>query len=374
MSAPPAATGALSLEDARRVAIHAAGLTRAFAGVREALDHLAVVQLDAINAVARAHELTLATRTAGLTTGVVDDALWGESRAPVAFEYWAHAASLIPLADWPLWEFRRRRTRTADLGWRPEPAAQAQVIAAVADQGPLSMQQLRGGERAGSGWDWGPTKVAVEYLIWTGELACVRRRNWNRVFDLPERVIPDHLRHGGGDEQAGLASLVGKAGRALGVATVDDLADYLRIKPDQVLATVEDTPLLPTKVESWKQPAWSHPDAVAALESPDPPVTRFVGPFDNLIWYRRRLRRLFAFDHVLEAYKPAAKRRYGYFAMPLLHGTRFAGRADLKVDGEVLRVLSMSVDHGHDVPAACLDDAFDALLRNPGTKRLADPP
>jgi uncharacterized protein len=371
MRAPP--TGeALSLDEARRVAVAASGIAGGFAGVEQALNHLAVVQLDGINAVARAHELTLATRTIDVATPVVDAALWGPGQPPVAFEYWAHAASLIPLADWPLWEFRRRRTRTADLDWRPEPATRVRLTAAVADQGPLTMQQLRGEERAGKGWDWGPTKTAVEYLIWTGELACVQRRKWNRVFDLPERVIPAHLLHQELDDDAALATLIGRAGRVLGVATADDLADYLRIKRERVLATISDTPLLATLVESWTQPAWSHPAALRALNGAPAEMTRFVGPFDNLIWYRRRLQRLFAFDHVLEAYKPAARRQHGYFVLPLLHGTRFVGRADMKVEGGVLRILSLSVERGHDLPARCLDGAVEGLLRTTSATRLVE--
>jgi len=366
----PATVETLSLQEARRVAIDAAGIAGTFDSVPETLNHLAVVQLDAINAVARAHQLTLATRTAGVTTAEVDEALWQQHRPPIAFEYPAHAASLVPLADWPLWEFRRRRTRTADLDWRPEPAVRARVHAAVADRGPLTMQQLRGGERAGRGWEWGPTKIAVEYMIWTGELACVRRTNWNRIFDLPQNAIPAHLLRHDIDDLTALAELTTRAGRVLGVATIDDIADYTRIKKDQVLSVIDRTPLRPTRVETWKQPAWSHPDAISALDGRFTPVTRFVGPFDNLIWYRPRLRRLYDFDHTLEAYKPATQRQFGYYALPLLQGTSFVGRADVKVDAGVLHVLSLSIEPGRDLPAVDLNEAIDALERTTSAKRL----
>ena len=214
----------LSRDEARRVAIDACGLTTDFGDVAAALERLAVVQLDAINAVARAHELTLATRVTGLATTAVDEALWGRPDHAVAFEYPAHAASLVPIADWPLWGFRMRRTRTADIDWRPEPEVRARLVAAITEQGPLTMRQLRGQDRAGNGWDWSPTKTAIEYLVWSGELACVRREGWHRIFDLPERVIPDHLLDQNVDDHTCLVRLLTRAGRALGIATADDLS------------------------------------------------------------------------------------------------------------------------------------------------------
>ncbi|HEY9388531.1 MAG TPA: hypothetical protein VIR27_02030 [Mycobacteriales bacterium] len=134
----------LSLGEARRVAVGAGGLTTGFGDVTTALERLAVVQLDAINAVARAHQLTLAARVTGLTAMAVDEVLWGRPDRSVAFEYPAHAAALVPITDWPLWAFRMRRTRTAELDWRPEPTVRARLVAAITDQGPLTMRQLRG--------------------------------------------------------------------------------------------------------------------------------------------------------------------------------------------------------------------------------------
>lgn len=366
----------ISLDEARRVAVVASGITSEFSDVATALGYLAAVQLDAINAVARAHELTLAIRSAGQTTRTIDDALWNTDE-PVAFEYWAHAASLIPVGDWPLWAFRRRRTRTADIDWRPDSSTRARIIAAVADHGPSTMRQIRGDEQSGKGWDWSPTKTAVEYLIWSGELVCVRRQGWQRVFDLPQRCLPAHLLDQEADDDAGVVRLLTKSARVLGVATADDLADYLRIKKHHVLAHIEDTALERIRVAGWRQPAWAHPDALAALDGPVPPAeaaARFVGPFDNLIWYRARLKRLFGFDHVLEAYKPAAARRFGYYVLPLLVGDRFVGRADLSIEADRLRVLSLSTDPGHDVPAEAMQAAFEACMRTTGTTELVGGP
>lgn len=362
----PVRSAVLSLEQARTVAIHASGHTRTVATVAEALRHLGIVQLDAINAVARAHELTLAARVAGATTGMVDEHLWGGQ--PVAFEAPAHALALVPIEDWPLWEFRREHTR-ARTDWETDPSVLNRLLKQVERDGPQTMTELRAGEKAGSGWAWGPVKLAVEYLVWTGELACVRRRGWNRVFDLPERVIPAGHRRPVAEPQA-LARLLEKAGRVLGVATADDLADYLRIHKKLATQALPDTMLEPVGVQGWKTPAWAHPEALSAMDTPVSSV-RFVGPFDNLIWYRKRLTRLFGFDHTLEAYKPAAKRVYGYYAMPLLHGTRLVGRADCKTSGTELHLLQLSLDDGdqRDLDDV-VDQALHGLLALTGTTRL----
>lgn len=361
-SARPATTksasASLSLEQARTIAVHAAGHATPAASATEVLTALGIVQLDAINAVGRAHELTLATRVTGLTTTTVDQALWGPGRSPVAFEFPAHAAALVPLHDWALWEFRREHTRRRT-DWETDPAHLERLIKQVERDGPQTMTELRGGEKASSGWGWGPVKLAVEFLVWTGGLVCARRQDWNRVFDLPERVVPAPYQQPI-DETEAIAQLITKAGRVLGVATLDDLADYLRIHKAVAAPAIVDTVLEPVTVQGWKPQAWVHPDM---LSKADIPVTgsRFLGPFDNLIWYRKRLTRLWGFDHALEAYKPATKRVHGYYALPLLNGNRLFGRADCKIIGTDLQLLSLSLEPGDQ---RLLDDAVDAGLEH----------
>ncbi|GAB7189027.1 hypothetical protein ATKI12_8858 [Kitasatospora sp. Ki12] len=364
----------LTQPEARRLAIHASALGRQHHTAEEVLDHLGIIQLDSINSVARAHQLTLGTRLPGLDAKQVDDTLWGDGQLPVAFEYMAHAASLVPIADWPLWNFRRHHTRTRDLDWRPDTQVQARLIGTIADRGPLTMRELRGEESPSQGWSWGPTKTAVEYLLWTGQLVCVTRRRWHRVFDLPERTIPAHLLKQEPDDHTALTQLLTKAGRAMGISTTDDLADYLRISKDRVLSVIEDTPLQPARVTGWADQAWIHPAASEHLDHPTIADARFIGPFDNLIWHRPRVRRLFGFDHILEAYKPASKRQYGYYAMPLLHADRLVARADMKVAKGELQVLAFSREDQQDVHRPALDQALQDLLRFAGATTVTGIP
>ncbi|MGW9369623.1 DNA glycosylase AlkZ-like family protein [Streptomyces xanthophaeus] len=358
----PAPEGGLSLAEAREIAVAAALPPTGFPSVEAALAHLHAVQLDSISTLARAHQLTLATRIPGTTTTQADDAL-NNNPAPTAFDYPAHALALVPLADWPLWAFRRRATRRRPQ--YPSQQARAALFERIANEGPLPLRRLREGTETASGWDWGPTKTAVEFLVWSGELASTRRAGGQRLFDLAERSIPaEYLNDGLTDDEC-LTRLLGHAGTVLGVATADDLADYLRIPAAVAARLLPATGLTPVQVEDWG-PAWAYPTALNRTgQTQQDPV--FLGPFDNLIWYRPRVKRLFGFTQVFEAYKPAARRQHGYYVCPLLADNRLIGRADLARRGNNLTVLraSLEPDAGPDA-AACFAQACRALTRATG--------
>lgn len=335
----PAPEAELSPDEARATAIAAALPAGGTPTVTAALAHLHIVQLDGISALARAHQLTLTARVPESTITTVEDSLNNRSR-PIAFDYPAHALSLVPIADWPLWAFRRRATRR-----RPQYPARhvrAALLDRIARDGPLPMRDLRQNAEPGTGWDWSPTKMAVEFLLWSGELASTRRAGGQRLFDLAEHCIPGrHFTDQEPDDMC-LTRLLGHAGKALGVATVDDLADYLRIPTPVTARLLPATRLVPVRVPGWAT-AWADPDALTGTLPPHrEPV--FLGPFDNLIWYRPRTLRLFGFTQVFEAYKPAARRRHGYYVCPLLADGRLIGRADLARRGDNLTVLQVGLE------------------------------
>ncbi len=152
-----------------------------------------------------------------------------------------------------------------------------------------------------------------------GEVVCIERRGWKRVYDLAERAIPDTLLHDDLDDAECLRRLVRLAGQSLGVGTRADIADYHRLKGEQVDAVIADSGLVPVTVEGWGKPAWADPAALAA-PARGRHRTTLLSPFDSLIWERARTERIFGFTHRLEAYVPKPKRVYGYFAMPVLAG------------------------------------------------------
>ena len=315
-------------------------------GVPALLRRLGAVQLDTIAVLARSHELVPYARLGPVGREAVERAYWAP-RPPRAFEYWSHAACVLPIESWPLFAFRRRWFRARGRRWHDVPEAACDgVRERLRAEGALTTKQLGGGRRGGPWWDWSAVKVAVEWLLDVGEVVCTQRRGFQRVYDLAERALPRRLLAAEPSDEECLVALVAAAGRALGVATRADLADQHRIRGEQVDAVVGDSGLVPVRVDGWRDDAWAHPDALAALGARGRHRTTLLSPFDSLVWDRRRTERLFGFAHRLEAYVPAHRRVHGYFAMPLLTGGRLAGRVDPGRDGRTLVAKQLSVEVG----------------------------
>ncbi|GGU65217.1 winged helix-turn-helix domain-containing protein [Streptomyces daghestanicus] len=356
MTSFPRPATELSADEARRIALRAQGLLGApdrRAGVRGVLRRLGAVQLDTISVLARSHELVPYARLGATGRDTVEDAYWkpGRTGAPHAFEYWSHAACILPIEEWPHFAFRRRAYRDRP-HWNHElpEGTYEQVIKQLRAEGPLTATELGGAKRTSEWWDWSSTKVAVERALMYGEVVCVERRGWKRVYDLAERAVPEALLHDRLDDTECLRRLVRLAGRALGVGTRADLADYHRLKAEQVDAVIADSGLVPVTVAGWGRPAWADP---AALETPPRGRhrTTLLSPFDSLVWERARTERIFGFTHRLEAYVPRPKRVHGYYAMPVLAGGRLVGRVDPGREGRTLVARQVTLDGPKAVPA-----------------------
>jgi uncharacterized protein len=365
----PAPTATLTADEARRIALRAQGLLGApdrAGGVRGALRHLGAVQLDTISVLARSHELVPYARLGAVGRPAVEAAYWGSG---AAFEYWSHAACVLPIEEWPHFAFRRRAYR-ARPHWNHDlpDGAYETVIKQITAEGPLTATELGGAKNGGPWWDWSAAKVAVERALMYGEVVCTERRGWKRVYDLAERAVPEALFHDELDDRECLRRLVALAGASLGVATRADLADYHRLRNEQVDAVVADSGLVPVEVEGWGPPergarrgtagAWADPAALAAAPR-GRHRTVLLSPFDSLVWDRARTERIFGFTHRLEAYVPRPKRVYGYFAMPLLSGGRLVGRIDPGREGRTLiaRHAALETPKAVDAAAAALTEA-----------------
>ncbi|SED51049.1 hypothetical protein SAMN05216483_3982 [Streptomyces sp. 2131.1] len=331
---PPAVE--LSADQARRIALRAQGLLGApdrRAGVPGVLRHLGAVQLDTISVLARSHELIPYARLGAIGRRPVEEAYWSGGRA---FEYWSHAACILPVEEWPHFAFRRRAYRARPQWSHDLPdGAYENVIKQLTAEGPLTATELGGAKNGGEWWDWSASKVAVERALMYGEVVCTERRGWKRVYDLAERALPDAVLHDGLDDAECLRRLVALAGQSLGVGTRADIADYHRLKAEQFDAVVADSGLVPVTVEGWTKPAWADPAALAS-EPRGRHRTTLLSPFDSLVWERARTERIFGFTHRLEAYVPKQKRIHGYFAMPLLAGGKLQGRVDPAREGTTL--------------------------------------
>jgi uncharacterized protein YcaQ len=332
----------LSADEARRIALRAQGMIGApdrRGGVPAMLRALGAVQLDTISVLARSHELVAYARLGPVGRDAIETAYWSGD----AFEYWSHAASILPIAEWPWFTFRRRRFFERQRRWHDVHRAAVDTVRDKLREGPLTTKEIGGAKAGSEWWNWSEAKIAIEWLLDVGEVACIERRGWRRVYDLAERAIPAALLREEPDERACLERLVGQAGRALGVATRSDLADYHRLRQDDVAVGLEGSGLVPVTVDGWDAPAWADPAALAT------PVrgrhrTALLSPFDSLIWERKRTVRIFGFEHRIEAYTPKPKRVHGYYPMPLLAGGRLVGRADPKRDGRTLHAVQVSFE------------------------------
>jgi uncharacterized protein YcaQ len=357
------------------------------------LRRLGAVQLDTISVLARSHELVAYARLGPVGRAKVEQAFW-HPRKPAAFEYWAHAACVLPIEDWPYYAFRRRLFLARGRRWhQSHPDVVEQVLARIRAEGPLTATELGGAKKGGPWWDWSDTKIAVEWLLDTGEVICARRAGWRRIYDLPERVLPAELAGADPSDAECAARLAEVAARALGVVTDADLSDYQRLnyggtKLRQLDPAVtpalaaEAAGLVPVEIAGGRtvRPvrAWADPAAVESntvesntvesntvesktVESktaaPDPDLapengrarrgrhrTTLLSPFDSLIWDRKRTLRVFGFEHSLEAYVPQPKRVHGYYTMPLLAGGRLVGRVDPAREGKTLVARKLSLD------------------------------
>ncbi len=361
----PAAELTLTADDARRITLRAQGLLGAVpgrgsaAGVAAMLRRVGAVQLDTISVLARSHELVAYARLGPVPRRRIEQAYWHPDR-PAAFEYRAHEACVLPIEQWPAFAFRRRAARAAGRRWH-EVSARAceRVLARLRAEGPLTASQLGGAKGGGPWWDWSEVKVAAEWLLDIGEVICVRRTGWRRVYDLPERVLPGDLLGDQLTDEQCLARLAAVTGRALGVATRADFIDYHRLsrfvngRPGSATAIDEAAAaagLVPVAVAPDGLDgrgssggrrcvaAWADPAALAAASAGRRERGRvtLLSPFDSLIWDRRRTLRMFGFEHSLEAYVPRHKRVHGYYTMPLLAGGRLVGRVDPARDGTTL--------------------------------------
>lgn len=349
---------------ARTLALAAQGLDRRprrrarKADVLAAIRRMGALQIDTIHVVARSPYLVLWSRLGDY------DARWLDAllRERKLFEYWAHEACFLPIERYPL--FRHRMLDHGWAGWRYAHAwmdrhrdETARLLARVRETGEVRSTDFARKTTGGAWWDWKPEKRMLESLFTAGELMIARRENFQRIYDLRERVLPswDDADLPSRDEVRRTMAM--DAVRAMGIAKAKWVADYFRMAKTPTRQLVprlaEEGALLAVGVEGWDEPGYVHPDHAALLDAVaagrrQPVLTTLLSPFDPLVWDRVRAREMFGFDYRLECYTPAPKRRYGYFVLPILHRGALVGRLDAKAhrkDG-IFEVKSIHLEPG----------------------------
>lgn len=338
---------AISLAEARIRALQATGLLQPVRGRQKMaalIQHLGYVQIDAISVIERAHHHVLWSRVADYQSSWLNQLL--EDRQ--VFEYWGHAASYLPFADYryylPLMQNFVQRSKWASQRMAAHGHLIPDILARLADEGPLATRHFEQSKRPGAGWwNWKPAKIALELLYWQGQVMVSKREGFDKVYDLTERVLPADLDTRPANPEELAQFCVHKALQAYGLAQFKEISKHLPLsRPEnlkQALAAgIEAGQITPLRLEG------SHSEFYAlsqTLAQPLPALSQRVhllSPFDNLVIQRSRFKQLFGGDYQFEAYVPAAKRRYGYFCLPLLLGDQLLGYLDCKAHREAQRL------------------------------------
>ena len=382
-------TEQLSRAQARRIALVAQGFRdprhtvptmRTFS---RTLARTGVLQIDSVNVLQRAHYMPLFSRMGPYDSRMLQRASEKPPRRVV--EYWAHVAAYMPVELWPYMRHRMDGYRGRGHAWTQEKASAQLVdslLSEIRDDGPKTSRDLDDGlprQKVNWGWNWSETKRALEYLFISGQIAVAGRNSqFERVYDLPERVIPAAvLNRPTPTPHETRVELLRRAARSHGVGTLNCLRDYYRLQLERgegsgrpmqlaIEELVESGELVPTSIEGWQRPAYLHRDAVVPRKVD---ARALLSPFDPVVWERESTEQIFDFHYRIEIYVPEPKRQFGYYVLPFLLGDRIVGRVDLKADRQAGALLVKAAYAEPDAPpetadelAAELSDLRDWLL------------
>lgn len=333
----------ISLNQAKNLILHRQLLDDALPlsgkdGTYQAIDRLGYVQIDTINIIERAHHVALNARVDGYRQEHLHQLQKHDKKI---FEYWAHAASYLPMKDYRYYisHMQGRRSKNISSWIKGKKHIIDRVKKRVAEEGPLSGSDFEGrNKRKGVWWDWKPEKMAMEVLFLRGELMVSERRNFQRIYDLTERVLPQGLDISMPGEREEKHFFIKRALGSMGAATEGDIDKYMHItgRMSKWLKELEESgDISQVSIEGLSKKYFSLTEDLAGIdgisESGQHKV-HLLSPFDNLIILRNRIREIFDFEYTLECYVPAAKRKYGYFSLPILWKGDLVGRLDPKAD------------------------------------------
>jgi uncharacterized protein YcaQ len=398
-----AMTDKISIQTARQVMLAVQGLAQlperpaVKADVLEAIRRMHLLQIDTIHVVARSPYLVLWSRLGDYQPEWLDELL----AEGALFEYWAHAMCFLPIEDYPLYR-RRMLDASQDKGWpvgsavewsQEHPEIMERVRAHLRENGAVrSIEFENKNHSAGGWWNWKEEKDALEAMLLTGEVMIARRQNFQRVYELRERLLPDWKDDAVPSDEEFHHTQALRSVRALGIALPAWVADYFRQPkkgmPERLERLAQEDQLRRVEVEGFEGAAYIHPDRLDLLEKAacgglKPTRTTLLSPFDPLVWDRRRARQLFDFDYTLECYTPAAKRRYGYFSLPILHRGQLVGRLDPKAHRAqgIFEIKALHLEPGAPVSEELIAELAAALHRLAAwhgtpdiTVRRSDPP
>ncbi len=355
------------------------GLHQPDVDLKRIIERIGLLQMDSVSVVARSHYLVMLARASLYERSALDDLL----TSGFLFETWAHAMCQLPSAHYPWYHAYIQQKQLKESNWQidrldmdMQPVIE-QVLTTIRERGPMSSKDFAS-ERRGEGgwWNWKPSKIALEYLFDRGELMVSHRVNFQRYYDLPERVLARHIFTLDKTFEDFRRWTIERGLRHLGIGTSNHVADYYRQHKrgagSLLKGLCQRGEALPVQVAGWRAPAFIHREDLALLQRVQagdfqPSRTVFLSPFDNLFWDRDRDEMLWDFFYRIELYTPKAKRVHGYYVMPILHGSNLVGRIDPKVDRKAKRLIchNLHLERGVKLNAALtrgLIGAFEEFM------------
>ncbi len=371
----------LTLSQVKNIVLAAQGLllppqkTAQKADVLEAVHQMGALQIDTIHVVARSPYFVLWSRLGTYSQRWLEDLL----AEGALFEYWSHAACFLPIQDYPLYRcfmLENRRGWGNNQAWLDaHPGVVQDVLDQIHERGPLRSADFiarNPGFKSDGWWDWKEEKIALDRLHTAGRLMVCARKNFQRLYDLTERVLPHWDDRQAPSYEASLDALTEKTVRCLGAAPASWIPDYFRLPKtgltNRLKTLVQQGRLTPLDVAGWDEPFYLHHDhlplaAAAADGQLESQVTTLLSPFDPVIWDRKRTRALFGMDFTIECYLPAEKRKFGYFSLPLLQRGKLVARLDAKAHRKekLFEIRSFHLENGAKMEDHLLADAAASL-------------
>ena len=335
----------LSIQQARKLVLMAQLLPStkknggALAATLSAIEHLGYIQIDTISAVQRAHHHTLWNRNPRYKTSHLDQ-LIGDKQV---FEYWSHAAAFLPMRDYRYSLFRKQAIARGDLNhWyeRDEPLMKS-VLRRIATEGPLMAKDFEYTGQNRGGWKSKPAKRALEYLFMQGELMVPFRVNFQKVYDLTERVLPEGVDTTLPTREEYARFLITGYLQANGIGQSSEIAYLLQSAKRLVTDTLQEMVLSGEllQVHVGEKTYCAFPASLELLKKPlRRSKLKILSPFDNLVIQRKRIQTLFNFNYLLECYVPELKRQHGYFSLPVLWDGKLIARMDCKAERNIAQL------------------------------------
>ena len=351
----------ISNDAAARIALGAQGFSTPRTNGRVDVRHfrrimrqIGLVQLDSVNVCVRTHYMPFYSRLGAYDMGKLDTWL---NQSGENFEYWAHAAAVLPVDRYPLWQWKMQTMKPwsrAQTLLDAHPDLIDDVLGQITEHGPLTVRDLDAPDHTNEAWwGYGPGKVALEVLFANGHITALRTGNFTRLYDLPQRTIPSEFldQSVGYDKEEAYSELLLDAARHHGIGTVTDLADYFRLHASAAGPILErlanEGAIEEVEVPGWTGPVYIDPEATRPRRRTG---STLLSPFDPIMWNRERAERVFGFRYRIEIYVPEAQRVYGYYVLPFMLDGEIVGRVDLKADRKARRLLvrAAHIEEGKD--------------------------